>query len=450
MALKVLPHNDEAEKSVLGAILIDKDAIIAVSEKLRPADFYNDNNNFIYEAMLALYEERKPIDLLTLSEQLKKLKKLKYVESGYLTDLVEEVPTAANVLSYAKIVREDATKRNLIKAGVEIAELGYGVDKEVSEILNTAESAIFQISQGNVNKSFVAIKETLTSSFDRIDELQKTGGGMRGVQTGFADLDNLLSGMQKSNLIILAARPGQGKTALVLNMAQHIAVKDKKGVGIFSLEMSNEELVDRMLVAQSDVDAWRLKTGRLSEDDFSKLSDAMGQLAESPIYIDDTPGLNLNEMRSKARRLQMEHNDLSLIVVDYLQLVNPGKSYESRVQEVSMVSQSLKNLARELNVPVLSASQLNRSVENRGADRKPQLSDLRESGAIEQDADVVMFIYRPDSEITSPMVPTKLLIAKHRNGPTGEIDLLFQGNRIKFSSVERVHGDTSSANPAAS
>ena len=435
--IKSLPHNDEAEKSVLGAILIDKDAIISVSEKLTPDDFYNDSNNFIYTAMLVLYEERKPIDLLTLTEQLKKNKKLKYVESSYLTDLVEQVPTAANVLSYAKIVREDAIKRNLIKAGVEIAELGYGEGNEVKDILDKAESAIFKISQGNVTKTFIPIRDTLTSSFDRIDELQKTGGGMRGVQTGFVDLDNLLSGMQKSNLIILAARPGQGKTALVLNMAQHIAVKEKKGVGIFSLEMSNEELVDRMLIAQSDVDAWRLKTGRLSEDDFSKLSDAMGQLAESPIYIDDTPGLNLNEMRSKARRLQMEHDDLSLIVVDYLQLVDPGKSYDNRVQEVSMVSQALKNLARELNIPVLSASQLNRSVENRGGDRKPQLSDLRESGAIEQDADVVMFIYRPDAENVSPMIPTKLLIAKHRNGPTGEIDLLFQGNRIRFSSIEK-------------
>lgn len=438
MSLKVLPHNDEAEKSVLGAILIDKEAIISVSEILTPDHFYADVNNFIYEAMLMLYDERKPIDLLTLTEQLKKNKKLKYVESGYLTDLVELVPTAANVLSYAKIVREDATKRNLIKTGVEIAELGYSENTEVQTILDKAEASIFQISQGNIKKSFVAIKETLTGSFDRIDDLQKSGGGMRGVQTGFVDLDHLLSGMQKSNLIILAARPGQGKTALVLNMAQHIAVKEKRGVGIFSLEMSNEELVDRMLIAQSDVDAWRLKTGKLSEDDFSKLSDAMGQLAESPIYIDDTPGINLNEMRSKARRLQMEHPELSLIVVDYLQLVDPGKSYDNRVQEVSMVSQALKNLARELNVPVLSASQLNRSVENRGGDRKPQLSDLRESGAIEQDADVVMFIYRPDAEAASLMIPTKLLIAKHRNGPTGEVDLLFQGNRIRFSSVEKV------------
>lgn len=438
--IKVLPHNDEAEQSVLGAILIDKDAIISVSETILPTDFYSEINGIIYDAMLLIYEQRRPIDLLTLTEQLKKNKKLKKVDSTYLTDLIEQVPTAANVGSYAKIVKEDSTKRNLIHAGVEIAELGYDENTEVKEILNKAEASIFSISQGHITGGFVPIKVTITESFDRIDELQKSGGGMRGVRTGFIDLDNKLSGMQKSNLIILAARPGQGKTALVLNMAQNIAVKDKKPVGIFSLEMSKEELVDRLLIGQSDVDAWKLKTGKLSDDDFSKLSDAMGKLAESPIFIDDTPGLSIAEMRSKARRLQMEQN-LSLIIVDYLQLVDPGKRFENRVQEVSMVSQSLKNLARELNVPVLSASQLSRAVEHRG-EKKPQLADLRESGAIEQDADVVMFIYRPDVEVTTPHIPTKLLIAKHRNGPTGEIDLIFQGDRIRFTSVERNRVET--------
>lgn len=436
MSIKTLPHNDEAERSVLGAILIDKDAIIGVSEILKPADFYNDLNGIIYGAMLILYEERRPIDLLTLTEQLKKSKQLKKVDSAYLTDLVELVPTAANVESYAKITKENAAKRSLIHAGTSIAELGYNDSEEVKDILDRAESSIFSISQGNINRGFVALKDTLTESFDRIDELQKTGSGLRGVRSGFVDLDNMLSGMQKSNLLILAARPGQGKTAIMLNIAQNIAVKQKLPIGIFSLEMSKEELVDRLLVAQSDVDAWKLKTGRLSEDDFAKLSLAMGELAEAPIFIDDTPGLSLIEMRSKARRLQMEHN-VSLIIVDYLQLVDPGKKYDNRVQEVSMVSQALKNLARELNVPVLSASQLNRAVEHRGGEKKPQLADLRESGAIEQDADVVMFLYRPDSEASGTHIPTKLLIAKHRNGPTGEIDLLFQGNRIKFNSVEK-------------
>lgn len=437
MAIKVLPHNDEAEQSVLGAILIDKNAIVPVSEILITEDFYSEINAIIYGAMLSLYEERKPIDLLTLTEKLKKNKDLKKVDSVYLNQLVEQVPTAANVMTYAQIVKEDSTKRFLISAGTEIVELGFGENSEVKEILDKAESSIFSISQGHMTRGFAPIKDTLTDSFDRIDELQKAGEGLRGVRTGFIDLDNVLSGMQKNNLIILAARPGQGKTAFMLNIAQNIAVKDKKSVGIFSLEMSKEELVDRLLVGQADVDAWRLKTGKLSEDDFSKLSEAMGQLADAPIFIDDTPGLNLVEMRSKARRLQMEH-DLSLLIVDYLQLIDPGKRYDNRVQEVAVISQALKNLARELKIPVLSASQLSRAVEQRG-DRKPQLADLRESGTIEQDADVVMFIYRPDIEVVTPMIPTKLLIAKHRNGATGEIDLMFQGNRIRFSNVERTH-----------
>jgi replicative DNA helicase len=435
MAIKVHPHNDTAEQSVLGAILIDKNAIVPVSEILKSIDFYSDLNGIIYSEMLVLYEERKPIDLLTLTERLKKNRNLKKFDTSYLTDLVEQVPTAANVSTYAQMVKEDSTKRHLITAGTEIVEIGYNEDASVQDMLDKAEESIFSISQGHLTRGFIPLKDTLTESFDRIDDLQKEGKGLRGVRTGYIDLDNMLSGMQKNNLLILAARPGQGKTAFLLNIAQHIAVNDKKSVGIFSLEMSKEELVDRLLVGQADVDAWRLKTGKLSEDDFGKLSDAMGQLAEAPIFIDDTPGLSLLEMRSKARRLQMEHN-LSLLIVDYLQLIVPGKRYESRVQEVALISQSLKNLARELGIPVLSASQLSRAVEHRG-EKKPQLADLRESGTIEQDADVVMFLYRPDTEAATTHIPTKLLIAKHRNGPTGEIDLLFQGNRIRFNSVER-------------
>ena len=437
MSIKTLPYNNEAEQSVLGAILIDKNAVVGVSEVLKPEDFYNDINGIIYSSMLKLYEQRQAIDLLTLTSELKKSKLLKTVDSSYLTDLVEQVPTAANVLAYAHLVKENSTKRFLIEAGTSIAELGYGEHVEVKEILDKAESSIFSISQGHVKRGFVPIKSALTDSFDRIDELQKSGQGLRGIKTGFVDLDNMLSGMQNANLLILAARPGQGKTAIMLNMAQHVAVHNKQAVGIFSLEMSKEELVDRMLVAQADVDAWKLKTGRLNEDDFGKLSEAMGQLADAPIFIDDTPGLSLVEMRSKARRLQMEHN-LSLLVVDYLQLIDPGKKYDNRVQEVAVISQALKNLARELNIPVLSASQLSRAVEHRG-EKKPQLADLRESGTIEQDADVVMFIYRPDVEVTTPYIPTKLLIAKHRNGPTGEIDLNFYGNRIKFTNVAKIN-----------
>lgn len=437
--IRILPHNDDAEQSVLGAILIDKDAISIVSETLQPVHFYNDLHAEIYDVMIKLSEERKPIDILTVTTNLKKKKRNEKVDSSYLTELVNIVPTAANVETYAHLVKEAATKRALIHAGNEIAELAYNEDKVVKEVLDKAESSVFSISQGHIIRGFLPIKDTLAESFDRIDELHKKGAGLRGIPTGFTSLDNTLSGMQKANLLILAARPGQGKTALVINIAQHIAVKEKIPVGVFSLEMSKEELVDRLLVSQADVDAWRLKTGRLSEDDFTKLSEAMGQLADAPIFIDDTPGISITEMRSKARRLQLEHN-IGLIIVDYLQLVDPGRRYDNRVQEVSIVSQSLKNLARELHIPVLSASQLSRAVEHRG-EKRPQLADLRESGAIEQDADVVMFIYRPDSEITSPNIPTKLLIAKHRNGPTGEIDLLFRGDRIRFYNVEQHHGN---------
>nr|MBI5455884.1 replicative DNA helicase [Candidatus Levybacteria bacterium] len=433
--IKVSPHNGEAEQSVLGAILIDKDAIGLISEIISPRDFYNDINGIIFGAMLALYEGRKPIDVITLTRELKNDRNGQKVESSYLSDLVNVVPTAANIEQYAEIIRETSTKRNLITVGTQIAESSFKEDSQIGELLDKAESSIFAISQGHNIRGFSAIKEGLAASFDRIDELHKKGVGYRGIQSGFTDLDNLLSGMQPSNLIILAARPGQGKTAMVVNMAQNIAVMQKNPVGIFSLEMSQEELVDRLLVGQADVDAWRLKTGKLSESDFTKLSQAMGELADAPIFIDDTPGITISEMRTKARRLQLEQG-VKLLIVDYLQLADPGRRYDSRVQEVSIISQGLKNLARELKIPVLAVSQLSRAVEHRG-ERKPQLADLRESGAIEQDADVVMFLYRTDAEITGNIIPTKLLIAKHRNGPMGEVDLLFKGDRIRFYNVDK-------------
>ncbi len=424
--LKIPPHNEELEQSVLGGILIDKNAIGTVSQILKPGDFYNDINGIVFQAMLTLYEERKPIDMLTVTAQLKKDKNDTKVEPSYLSDLVNSVPTAANIESYAIMLKEFSTKRALITIGTQIAESGFAEDRQVGDLLNLAESSIFAVSQSGVTKGFIPIKEALAESFDRIDELHKKGAGFRGVPTGFIDLDNLLSGMQDSNLIILAARPGQGKTAMVVNIAQHVAVVEKIPVGIFSLEMSEEELVDRLLVGQADVDAWRLKTSRLSEVDFAKLSQAMGELADAPIFIDDTPGITVSEMRTKARRLQMEHG-VKLLIIDYLQLADPGRRYDNRVQEVSYVSQALKNLA---------VSQLSRAVEHRG-ERKPQLADLRESGAIEQDADVVMFLYRPDPEVITNIIQTKLFIAKHRNGPMGEIDLLFRGDRIKFYNIEK-------------
>ena len=370
---------------------------------------------------------------MTVSEKLKAKKALKKIGgmSG-LTELVNRVPTSAHAVNYAKIVKNLATKRELISAGSRLVEKAFSENSAVTEILEEAEKLVFGLSQQHLQRQFIPIKDALAQSFDRLDELHKQAGGLRGVPTGFNDLNNVLAGMQRSNLLILAARPGVGKTSLALNIAQNAAVQNKVPVGFFSLEMSQEELVDRLLVAQADIDAWKLKTGKLSEKDFSSLSDAMGELAEAPLYVDDTPGMSIMEMRTKARRLQIEHG-LEFLVVDYLQLAH-SRNLENRVQEISEVSMGLKNLARELKIPILALSQLSRAVEHRGGTKKPQLADLRESGGIEQDADVVMFMYREDEENLENL---KLYIAKHRNGPLATIDLRFRGDRIKFYGVDK-------------
>lgn len=438
---RVPPHDEIVEQSLLGAILLDKEALIDVAEFLRVEHFYSSAHAAIFEAMLALFEKRDPIDVVTLSAQLKKLGKLDVAGGGtYLSEIVNIVPTAAHAEQYGRIIHDHFVKRRLINLSARLTDAAFKDEGEAQSVLEIAEQEVFAIAQQNIHRDFVAIKEALATSFDRLDELHKLGEGMRGVPTGFYDVDQKLAGMQDSNLLILAARPGTGKTAFTLNIAQNAAYTHKQPVAYFSLEMSKEELVDRMLVAQADIDAWRLKTGKLSDEDFTRLSDAMGQLAEAPIFIDDTPGITVMEMRTKARRIQMEHG-IKLIIVDYLQLVNPGKKFESRNQEVSYVSQNLKNIARELKIPVLACSQLSRAVEARGT-KEPQLSDLRESGAIEQDADVVMFLYRPEleeGEKWSSTVLTKLLIAKHRNGALGEIDLMFRGDRIKFFGMDKKH-----------
>jgi len=434
---KVPPHDDVAEQSVLGAVLIDKDAMIDVAEFLRPEHFYKDAHRVIFASMLALFEVHEPVDVVTVTAQLKKAGDLKIAGgASYISDLLNVVPTSANAERYGRIIMESATKRRLVEASARMAQMAWREEGTAQEVLEEAEQAIFAISQASMTRDFIPIKDALAESFDRLDELHKNAGGLRGVPTGFSELDFKLSGMQDSNLIILAARPGTGKTAMVLNIAQHVSVKAKIPVGIFSLEMSKEELVDRMLVGQADIDAWKLKTGKLSDDDFTKLSEAMGELAEAPLFIDDTPGINILEMRTKARRLQVEHG-IKFIIVDYLQLADSGRRFDNRVQEVSMISQSLKNLARELKIPVLACSQLSRAVEARGT-RVPELSDLRESGSIEQDADVVMFLYREEQDQANwgDQIATKLRIAKHRNGPLSEIDLIFRGYRIKFYSVE--------------
>ena len=429
--VRIPPHSQEAEESVVGAMLLDKDAVIAVAEFLAPTDFYDDHLKEVYESILSLYEDRTPVDVLTVTEKLKKRKSIKQVGgASYLNDLVNKVPTAAHVEHYGKIVKDLATKRMLMTAAAKIVDLAFDEGTAVSEVLDKAESSIFSLSQKHLIQAFTPVRTALSESFDRLDELHKQGEGLRGVPTGFSGLDDALAGMQKSNLLILAARPGVGKTSLALNISQNVALKYKKSIGYFSLEMSKEELVDRLLVAQADIDAWKLKTGKLSEDDFTKLSNAMGELAEAPIYIDDTPALSILEMRTKARRLQVEHG-LDLLVVDYLQLAR-SRNLENRVQEVSEISQGLKNLARELKIPVFALSQLSRAVETRGG-KKPQLSDLRESGSIEQDADVVMFLWREDDENNENIM---LDIAKHRNGPLRSVPLHFKGDRIKFFSRE--------------
>ncbi|MBM3209627.1 replicative DNA helicase [Candidatus Shapirobacteria bacterium] len=428
---KVPPHSDQAEESILGSCLIDKDAIIAVAEFLSPEHFYNENNGAIFKAILALYEGRSPIDIVTISEKLKKQKDLSRVGGrAYLSELVNKVPTSAHAEEYGRLVKELWTKRQLISAAAKISSLAFDEGREAQEVLDKAEQEVFALSQKYLKGAFLPVRDLLAASFDRLDELHKKPGGLRGVPSGFKDLDNLLAGFQESNLVILAARPGLGKTAMVLNMARYAGVEEKIPLGIFSLEMSKEELLERLLVRQAEIDAWRLKTGRLEEEEFTRLSEGMGILAEAPIFIDDTPGISVLEMRTKARRLQVEQG-LKFLIIDYLQLIR-GRGLENRVQEVSEITQGLKNMARELKIPVLAVSQLSRAVEVRGGQR-PRLADLRESGSIEQEADVVMFLYLEDEEVKENVTCE---IGKHRNGPTGIFKLRFVPNRVSFYGME--------------
>lgn len=428
----VPPHDIEAEKSVLGALLIDQDAIVKVVEFLRSQHFYKRAHADIYEAILNLYEKREPADLITVPGELRKLKVLKEVGGvSYLTELVNSVPTAANIEHYANLIKDEYIKRSVLTAAAEIGEMAFN-EPDTSSLLDKAEQVLYSISKDSVHRDFVPIKDTLEVTFERLDELSKTRGALRGVPTGLKTLDKMLSGLQKEDLIILAARPSVGKSSLAINIAQFAAVNHGVPVAIFSLEMGREAIVDRMIAAQGDIDNWRIATGNLESDDFEKYGIAAGELSEAPISIDDTPGQSVLEMRTKARRLMLER-EIGLIIVDYLQLVK-GRRQESRVQEVSDISQALKNLARELKVPVLALSQLSRAVEQRGGEKRPQLSDLRDSGSIEQDADIVLFLYRPDEEDRESQ---KLIISKHRNGPTGELDLYFKADRTRFFEVAR-------------
>ena len=432
-ALKVPPHDIQAEKSVLGAVLIDSSVLNIVAEFLKSDHFYLPEHKKVYSAMLILFEKQEPIDLITIQNQLKRQGNLKKVGGkSYLSELIDTVPTSAYIEHYARIVKECFAKRKLIELSSRLVEKSFDEKTDVKKLLDDAEVQIFALSQEHLHRDFIELKEILAESFERLEDFMKRGAQFRGVATRYVDLDRKLSGMQDSNLLVLAARPGIGKTTFALNIALNVAIKDKLPVGFFSLEMSKEELVDRLLVGQADIDAWRLKTGKLSDEDYKALTDAMGDLSEAPIYIDDTPGSSILEMRTKARKLKIEKN-LKLLIVDYMQLAVGGRYFESRVQEVSAISQGLKNLARELRIPILAVSQLSRAVEQRGS-KRPQLADLRESGAIEQDADLIAFIYRdsvyhPD---TMEKNKTEIIIAKQRNGPIGRINLTFRGMYTRF------------------
>lgn len=439
---RVPPQNAEAEQSVLGSLMLDKDAIIKVADFLTPKDFYKGTHEAIYKAMIELFTKREPIDILSLANRLRETGELTDIGGeAYLAELVNSVPTASNVMHYAKIVQRKRILRDIITASYDIAQLGYKEEEDIDVVLDEAESKIFRISERSLNQNFLPLRDSLEGAFERIDKLSHQDGTMRGVPTGFLDLDNYLAGLQKSDLVVLAARPSLGKTSLALDIARHVTTEAKMPVGIFSLEMSREQVVDRLIASQADVDLWRIRTGNLSskgeDNDFLRIQNALGILSEAPLFIDDTPSPTILQMRAMARRLQAERG-LGLLIVDYLQLIQPRTSYDSMVQQVTEISRSLKGLARELNVPLLAISQLSRAVEQRSP-QIPRLSDLRDSGSIEQDADVVLFIYRQDRdrEETQSKNIAEIHIAKHRNGPLGKVKLYFDEKRVSFKDLAK-------------
>lgn len=439
---KLPPQDAEAEKSLLGCLMVDPQAIIKVADFLLPRDFYQQKHKSIYEVMMELFEKRAGIDVLSVSSRLKEKDKAEETGSaGYLTELVNSVPTSSHILNYAKIVQQKRILRDLISAGYDITALASQETTDIDILLDQAEKRIFSIAQRSLTRAFAPIKDSLEETWKRIDELSKHKGALRGIPTGFKALDNILSGLQKSDLIILASRPSLGKSSMAINIAQHLACEHKIPVGIFSLEMSKDQIIDRLLSSMGNVDSWRLRTGRLSDEgennDFDRIQQAMSVLAEAPIYIDDTSGINTLQIRAMARRLFAD-KPIGLLIIDYMQLMEHRNPNMSLVQQVTENSRSLKILARELNVPVLVLSQLSRAVEQR-TPPIPRLSDLRDSGGIEQDADVVMFIHREDKykENSERQNIADILIAKHRNGPVGKIELFFDEARMTFRDVDK-------------
>ena len=439
---KLPPQNIEAEKSLLGSILIDPESIHRVIDTLTPDDFYNRSHQLIFEAIVQLYQKREPIDVVTLTNKLEELNFIK--DAGgvtYITNLLSLVPTSAHIAQYAKIVQHKRILRELINASHQIIELGFQEEEEIENILDLAEQKLFSVSQKSLSQEFVHIKYTLDDAFERLDRLHKGDGALRGISTGFYDLDSLTAGFQKSDLIVLAARPSLGKTSMAMDIARNASKKENVPVGIFSLEMSKEQVIDRLISSEAGISLWKLRTGKLSMDgetsDFSRISVALGSLAQTPIFIDDSPSPTVLQMRAMARRLQAEHG-LGMIIVDYLQLIRSQRNYDSEVQQITEISRNLKALARELNIPVLAISQLSRATEAR-PDQRPKLSDLRSSGSIEQDADLVIFIYREDKvrRDTDKQNIAEIIIAKHRNGPTGFLELYFDQEQASFKNLAK-------------
>jgi len=442
-ATRVPPQDIEMEKALLGALMLNQNAMYEIADLVGVDSFYSGKHRIVFDAMLGLYAKSEPVDVVTVSTKLKERKQLKEVGgAAYLTELVSAAASPGSARHYAQTVQTKFVLRSLIDASAKIGEIAFEEDRDIEEVLDEAQSAVFSVSQAPMLRTFSTIKEELTEAWERLESLQKHAGTMRGVPSGFPQLDNMLAGFQKSDLIILAARPSIGKTALALDIARLTATKHKTPVAIFSLEMSSQQLVDRMLAAQSGVNSWKLRTGKISsDDDFERLQTGMATLSEAPIYIDDKPGSTVLSMRSVARRLKME-KDIGLVIIDYLQLITPGHSHgsDNLVQQVTEISRSLKGMARELDVPVIALSQLSRAVEQRGG--RPRLSDLRDSGSIEQDADVVMFIHREDmmknrSDNEERTNIAEILIEKHRNGPVGKIDLRFDDEKTTFVSIEK-------------
>ena len=435
---RVLPHSVEAEQSVIGSMIMDRDAIMTASEVITSEDFYQSQYGVLFDAMLELYNEGKPVDLVTLQARLREKDVPPEISSlEFVRDLLDAVPTSANVRHYATIVQEKSMLRKLIKVNEDIANTCYLAREKTEDILEETEKKIFDLLQYRSTGDFVPIKQVVLNALDKIEKASKNKGTVTGIPTGFIDLDYKTSGFQPSDLILIAARPSMGKTAFVLNVAQHMAFKEGKTVAIFSLEMSKEQLVNRLFSLESKVDSQALRTGNLTDEDWAKLIEGAAVVGKSNLIIDDTPGISIAELRSKCRKFKLEH-DLGIIIIDYLQLMSGGKHSESRQQEISEISRSLKAVARELNVPVVALSQLSRAVEQR-PDHRPMLSDLRESGAIEQDADVVMFLYRDDyyNKDTDKKNIAEVIIAKQRNGPIGTVELVWLPNYTKFANMKK-------------